>query len=106
MEVVELMSLQEPTTKIIKLLKDITDLIIEFKNFIIVIIIWLILAELSGYSFLILLRSVGRLLLYPLNLLLLGTDFSSIDVPEIFILLFPLVILVTVGFFVLIATED
>ena len=106
MEVVKLMSLQEPSAKIINLLKNITDLIIEFKNFIIVIIIWLILAELSGYSFLILLRSIGRLLLYPLNLLLLGTDFSAIDVPEIFILLFPLVILVTVGFFVLIATED
>lgn len=106
MEVVELMSLQEPSAKIIKLLKDITDLIIEFKNFIIVIIIWLILAELSGYSFLILLRSIGKLLLYPLNLLLFRTDFSSIEVPEIFILLFPLVILVTVGFFVLIATED
>lgn len=60
----------------------------------------------GGYSFLILLRSIGKLLLYPLNLLLNGTDFSSIDVPEIFILLFPLVILVTVGFFVIISTED
>lgn len=100
------MASQDVSGKFIKFLKDIPDLIIEFKNFIIVIIIWLILAELSGYSFLILLRTIGKLLLYPLNLLLFGTDFSSIDVPEIFILLFPLVILVTVGFFVLIATED
>lgn len=100
------MSSQDTSAKIIGFLKDITDLIIEFKNFLIVIIIWLILAELSGYSFFLLLRSISRLLLYPLNLLLFGTDFSSIEVPEIFILLFPLVILVTVGFFVLIATED
>ena len=100
------MSSQDISGKLIRFLKDIRDLIIEFKNFIIILTFWLIIAELAGYSFFNLLRSIGRFLLYPLNLLLFGTDFSSINVPEIFIIFFPLVIIVTVGFFVLIATED
>ncbi len=92
--------------KLVLFLKDLPDLIIEFKSSIIMIITWLVVAQISGYSLTSIIWSVTKLILYPLNLLLFNTKFSSIGVPEIFILLVPLVVLTTVGFLIIISTED
>ncbi len=92
--------------KLAQFLKDLPDLIIEFKAGIIVIITWLVVAQLSGYSLTSIIWSIIKLILYPLNLLLFNTKYSSIDVPEVFILLVPLVVLTTVGFLIIISTED
>lgn len=92
--------------KLIQFFKDLLEIIINFKGGIIVIITWLVVAELSGYSLTSILWSILKLILYPLNLLLFNTEFSAIDVPQIYILLVPLVVLTTIGFLVIISTED
>ena len=92
--------------KSVQFLKNLLDLIIDFKAGIIVIITWLVVAQVSGYSLTSIIWSIIKLILYPLNLLLFNTEFSSIDVPEVFILLVPLVVLTTVGFLIIISTED
>jgi hypothetical protein len=92
--------------KLIQFLKNLLDLIIDFKAGIIVIITWLVVAQFSGYSLTSIIWSIIKLILYPLNLLLFNTQYRSIDVPEVFILLVPLVVLTTVGFLIIISTED
>jgi len=86
--------------------KDAPDLIREFKGSIIVIIIWLIVAQIAGYSIIILISSIIKLMLYPLSLLIFNTSFDAINVPEVFIIMIPLVILMIAGFLTIIATED
>lgn len=92
--------------KLVQFLKDLADIIFEFKGGIITIITWLVVAQFSGYSLISIIWSIIKLILYPLNLLLFNTKFSSIDVPEVYILLVPLVVLTTVGFLIIISTED
>ena len=92
--------------KLVQFLKNLLDLIIDFKAGIIVIITWLVVAQISGYSLTSIIWDIIKLILYPLNLLLFNTEFRSIDVPEVFILLVPLVVLTTVGFLIIISTED
>lgn len=92
--------------RLTQFVKDLPDLIREFKGAIIVIIIWLIVAQIAGYSIVTIIISIIKLLLYPLNLVLFSTSFSAINVPEVFILMVPLVILVIAGFLTIIATED
>ena len=92
--------------KLVQFLKNLLDLIIDFKAGIIVIITWLVVAQVSGYSLTSIIWDIIKLILYPINLLLFNTPYRSIDVPEVFILLVPLVVLTTVGFLIIISTED
>ncbi|MFX0183607.1 MAG: hypothetical protein ACFE95_11045 [Candidatus Hodarchaeota archaeon] len=92
--------------RLTQFVKDIPDLIIEFKGAIIVIAVWLIIGDIAGYSIVTLIISIVKLIFYPLLLLFFNTGFSAINVPEIFILMVPLVILMVVGFLTIIATED
>ena len=97
---------KESDSKLRLFIEDLPELIIEFKGFIITFIIWIIIAEIAGYSLINLIRTFIRLILYPLNLILFNMDFTDALVPEIFILLMPLVILTAVSFFIIISTED
>ena len=92
--------------KFVQVLKDLLDTIIDFKAAIIVIITWLIVAQISGYSLTSTIWSIMKLILYPLNLILFNAEFSSIGVPEVFILLIPLVFLTLICFLIIITTED
>ena len=100
------MSSQDSPSRLIELIKNLPELIKEFKGSIITIIAWLVIAELAGYSFISILWSAIKLIIYPLNLLLFNLSFRATNIPEIFILLVPLVILVLVGFLIIISTED
>ncbi|MFX0084182.1 MAG: hypothetical protein ACFFAU_00800 [Candidatus Hodarchaeota archaeon] len=91
---------------LLQLAKSAPDLIIEFKSAIIVIIIWILISENSGYRMIDIFRSIFKLILYPLNWVLYRTNFDLTGIPVIFILLMPLVILISVTFIVLISTED
>lgn len=103
------MSSQDNPSKLSKLnelIKNLPDFIKEFKGSIIAIIAWLVVAELAGYSLIRTLWSIIKLIIYPLNLLLFNLSFKTINVPEIFILLIPLIILISVGLLIIISTED
>lgn len=86
--------------------RDMLDFILGFRNAIMIILIWIFISEISGYSVLKIFISIVSLILYPINLLLFNTDFSDINVPEVFFLLVPLVALITVGFLIIVSTED
>ena len=86
--------------------KNIPDLVREFKSTIIIIVSWIVVSEMAGYSVFDLFRSIFRLLIYPLNWILFKTQFNLIRVPEVFILLIPFVILITFGLLIIISTED
>ena len=92
--------------KLVQFLKNLLDVIIDFKAGIIVIITWLVVAQISGYTLTSIIWDIIKLILYPINLLLFGTQYRSIDVPEVFILLVPLVVLTLTGFLIIISTED
>lgn len=92
--------------KLLDYAKDLLNFVVEFKSAIIIICVWILVSEIAGYSIFNLLRSIFRLLLYPLNLVLFNMKFSAIDVPEVFFLLVPLITLITIGFLVIISTED
>ena len=98
--------LKQTVAAILKIIKDIPDLLKEFKGAVIVIIVWLIVAQLAGYSVTSTIISIIKLVLYPLYLLLFNTEFSDMNIPEIFILMMPLVLLTFTGFLIIIATED
>ncbi|WP_455140023.1 hypothetical protein [Candidatus Hodarchaeum mangrovi] len=106
------MSVEQPpnrsqySKKIIRFLKDLPAYIIEYKSAIIFIVAWLIIAEIAGYSFVNLFIMIIKLLAYPLYLILFNTEFRAMKIPEIFILLIPLVFFVLIGFLTIIATED
>jgi len=91
---------------LLQLAKSAPDLIIEFKSSIVVITIWILISETSGYRMIDIFRSIFRLILYPLNWVLYRTNFDLTGIPVIFILLMPLVILISVTFILLISTED
>ncbi len=86
--------------------RDMLDFILGFRNAIFIILIWIFIADISGYSVIDLLESIVNLILYPVSLLLFNTGFSDINVPEVFFLLVPLVALITIGFLILVSTED
>lgn len=92
--------------KAVPLIKNSPSTIKENKASIIVTITWLTIAEISGNSIIKLIGLVLRLVLYPFELILFETEFRDTDIPEVFILLTPLVVLVTLGFLIIIATED
>ena len=92
--------------RIPQLIKNFIELLLGFKNTIIIIIVWIIVSEYAGYSVFNLIRSVFKLLIYPINWLLYKTEFSATEIPEVFILLIPLLMLISIGFIVLISTED
>ncbi|MHA2224297.1 MAG: hypothetical protein ACXAC8_03795 [Candidatus Hodarchaeales archaeon] len=76
-----------------------------------VFIAWLVIAQIAGYSILSTAVAIIKLIIYPFllllaPLLLINADFDSMNIPEVFILLIPLVVLVTVGFLIIISTED
>lgn len=90
----------------LQFIKDIPILIRDFKAGFIIIFVWIFVGEISGYSILTLFQSIIRLVLYPLNWFLYKTKFGLTEIPEVFILLMPLVLLITVGFLIIISTED
>ncbi len=87
-------------------IREMLDFVLGFRNAIIIILAWIVISEIAGYSVLDLLRSIISLFLYPVNLLLFNTSFNDINVPEVFFLLVPLVTLITVGFLIIVSTED
>ncbi|MFX0015607.1 MAG: hypothetical protein ACFFB2_11500 [Promethearchaeota archaeon] len=86
--------------------REVLDFILGFRNAIIIIFAWILISQISGYSVLNILGSIVSLLFYPINLLLFNTGFNEINVPEVFFLLVPLMILIIVGFLIIISTED
>lgn len=91
---------------LVEFVRNIPSLIKEFKGIIIFIIAWLVVSEIAGYSVLSILQSIWRIILYPLNWILFKTSFEFTEIPEIFLLLMPLAILIIVSFMVIISTED
>jgi len=91
---------------LLEFIKNLPSTIKEFKGAIIILIAWLIVSEIAGYSIIIVFRSIFRIILYPLNWVLFKTSFKATGIPEVFLLLMPLVILLTVSFLVIIYTED
>lgn len=92
--------------KAIRSLKELPTYIKEYKSALIFLGIWIITAELAGFSFLKVFISILKLLAYPLYLILFNTEFKAMHIPEIFILMVPLVFFVLIGFLAIIATED
>ena len=92
--------------KVISSLKGFPTFIKEYKSPLIFIGIWIITAELAGFSFLKVFITILKLLAYPLYLILFNTEFKAMNIPEIFILMVPLVFFVLIGFLAIIATED
>jgi len=86
--------------------REVLDFVLGFRNAMITILAWIFISEISGYSVLNLLRSVISLFLYPFNLVLFSTPFDEIDVPEVFLILLPLVTLIVIGFLIIVSTED
>jgi len=86
--------------------REVLDFMLGFRNAIIIIFAWIFISEISGYSVLYLFRSIITLLLYPINLVLFGTPFDEIAVPEVFLILLPLVALIVIGFLIIVSTED
>lgn len=86
--------------------REVLDFILGFRNAILMIFTWILISEISGYSVLYLLRSIINLFLYPINLVLFNTPFDTIDVPEVFLILLPLVVLIVIGFLIIVSTED
>jgi len=59
-----------------------------------------------GKSVINIMRSILRFCIYPINMWLFQMEFSKINVPEVFILLVPLVVSFSIGLLVIIFTED
>ncbi len=90
----------------VEFVKSVPDLIIEFKSSILVIIIWVLVSEISGYHMVDIFRSIFKIIIYPLNWVLYRTNFDLTGIPVIFLLLMPLVIFIVITFLILISTED
>ncbi|MFX0049853.1 MAG: hypothetical protein ACFFAJ_01645 [Candidatus Hodarchaeota archaeon] len=88
------------------LLKSMPRLINEYKSAIIIIIAWISISEIAGYSIIELFTTIFKLIIYPYNWIVYKTQFELTGIPEIFILIIPLVVLITVGFLIIISTED
>ena len=59
-----------------------------------------------GKSMINLIRAFIRFIAYPLNLFVFQMEFEKARVPEIFIMLVPLVLSFTIGLIIIIMTED
>jgi hypothetical protein len=92
--------------KFLEFVKNVPSLIKEFKGVISIVIAWLVVSELVGFPVLRIVQSIWRIILYPLNWVLFKTSFEITGIPEVFLLLMPLVILIIVSFMVIISTED
>ncbi|MHA1168051.1 MAG: hypothetical protein ACTSP4_12485 [Candidatus Hodarchaeales archaeon] len=96
------------------LLREVFTTIKEFKSFIIIGLVWIVIGEVSGYSLFYLVVNILNLVLYPVKLLLVTVfpwlgweiNFYTTGVPQAFILLVPLLFLFVIGFILLISTED
>ena len=78
----------------------------EFKGSLIILISWIFVSEISNNSVITLLNQVLRFFLYPLNLLIYGTDFSKTTIPSSFFILVPLFFIFLIGFLIIISTEN
>ena len=87
-------------------LREGLDFILGFRNALIIIFVWVFVSEIAGYSVLNIFGSIIGLFLYPVNLLLFNTPFNETNIPEVFIILLPLVTLIVVGFLIIVSTED
>ncbi len=87
-------------------LRELPDLLRDFKNSFFIIILWMIISEIAGYPVLDTLKSIIKLIIYPINWILFRTGFRLTGIPEIFILFVPLMLVVSIGFLILISTED
>ncbi|MHA2243353.1 MAG: hypothetical protein ACXADY_00130 [Candidatus Hodarchaeales archaeon] len=92
--------------KLLEFTKNTPDLIREFKTAIIIIVAWIFVSENAGYHVIDLFRSIFRIIIYPFNWFWYKTHFDETGIPEVFIVLMPVVVLVTVGFLIIISTED
>ena len=99
--------------KFLNILRNVLDLIIEYKSAIIIIIAWILVSEVANYlnpeeSYTLgdLLGSVFMVLLYPIFLLFFNTGFKELNVSQIFLLFIPLVLLISAGFLIIISTEN
>jgi hypothetical protein len=88
------------------LLKSMPRHINEYKSAIIIIIAWISISEIAGYSIIDLFTTIFKLIIYPYNWIVYRTQFELTGIPEIFVLIIPLVVLITVGFLIIISTED
>ena len=95
-----------PKFYIVRFLKSIPDLLLDFRNSILVIIIWIIISEISGNSVFYIITSIFRLIIYPINWFLFRTSFELTEIPEVFLLFIPLMLVILLGFLTLISTED
>jgi hypothetical protein len=105
---------------------ELLSFITEFRNALLVILIWIVLGGLvtnpaeelstgffpidvvfASVAFIITMGvSIIELILYPVDLILSTKPFDQTTVPEIFILLIPLVILIVTSFLIFVWTED
>lgn len=113
--------------KLRRSLSELVSLIVEFKSALLVLLMWVILGGfvvvrpqdidstgffpadvfLASLTFLVsLLGSILELILYPIDLVTTNKPFDETTIPEIFILLIPLVILIVGSFLIMVWTED
>ncbi|MFW9780164.1 MAG: hypothetical protein ACFFE8_15050 [Candidatus Heimdallarchaeota archaeon] len=114
-------------TKLRQTISELLSFIVEFKSAFIVLLIWMILGgfavvpeeELTqtgffpvdvffaSLTFLVsLIGSILELILYPIDLIINKKPFDQTKIPEIFILLMPLVIMIVTSFLIMVWTED
>ncbi len=86
--------------------KQIVELVKEFRTYILIIIAYFIVSELAEQSFIDLAGTLFRTFVYPINWLVYDMEFTKADVPEVFILMVPLVFLFSIGLIIIISTED
>ncbi len=82
------------------------SLIKEFKGTVFFLFFWVLISEMAGYPVLLTFRSIFRLIIYPLNWILFKTQFKITEIPQVFLLLIPLFLLVVISFIIIISTED
>ncbi len=99
--------------KFLNILRNVLDLIIEYKSAIIIIIAWILVSEVANYinpdeyyTLSELLGSIFMILMYLILLLFFNTGFNELNVSQVFLLLIPLVLLIVSGFLIIITTED
>ena len=89
-------------------MKSIFHVLNDYRNSIIIVLAWILTSLMSSpeNAFTNTISQLVRFFLYPVNLVLFNTDISNAGFSAIYIILVPLVIILTIGFLYLISTED
>lgn len=91
----------------LNLFKDqLIEFIIDNKAIMILVILWIYLAEITGNGIIQLIKNLINMVLLPLNIMLFGSGYSSSLFPEVFFILVPSIIIIGGGFFYLLYSED